>query len=199
MSDIEIPYTVAARPDTGLNNGKIGIWLFLASEVMLFGALFATYILLRVGAVEWPHGAHYLNIPLATVNTIVLISSSVTMVMAWASLKRNDFSKFRLYMAATVLFGAAFLVVKYFEYSEKFHHGYFPRTNTFLAIYFTMTGLHMLHVMGGMAVNAYFWGPGSKLWKTNKEQFTNRVENSGLFWHFVDLVWIFLFPVLYLL
>ena len=199
MSDIEIPYTVAARPDTGLNNGKIGIWLFLASEVMLFGALFATYILLRVGAVEWPHGAHYLNIPLATVNTIVLISSSVTMVMAWASLKRNDFSKFRLYMAATVLFGAAFLVVKYFEYSEKFHHGYFPRTNTFLAIYFTMTGLHMLHVMGGMAVNAYFWGPGSKLWKTNKEWFTNRVENSGLFWHFVDLVWIFLFPVLYLL
>ena len=199
MSDIEIPYTVAVRPDTGLNNGKIGIWLFLASEVMLFGALFATYILLRVGAVEWPHGAHYLNIPLATVNTIVLISSSVTMVMAWASLKRDQFSKFRLYMGATVLFGAVFLIVKYFEYSEKFHHGYFPRTNTFLAIYFTMTALHMLHVIGGMCVNGYFWGPGAKMWKTNKEQFTNRVENSGLFWHFVDLVWIFLFPVLYLL
>jgi heme/copper-type cytochrome/quinol oxidase subunit 3 len=196
---MEIPYTVATRPDTGLNNGKIGIWLFLASEVMLFGALFATYILLRVGAVEWPHGAHYLNIPLATVNTIVLISSSVTMVMAWASLKRDRFSKFRLYMGATVLFGAVFLVVKYFEYSEKFHHGYFPRTNTFLAIYFTMTALHMLHVIGGMCVNGYFWGPGAKMWKTNKEQFTNRVENSGLFWHFVDLVWIFLFPVLYLL
>jgi len=199
VSDIEIPYTVAVRPDTGLNNGKIGIWLFLASEVMLFGALFATYILLRVGAVEWPHGAHYLNIPLATVNTIVLISSSVTMVMAWASLKRDQFSKFRLYMGATVLFGAVFLIVKYFEYSEKFHHGYFPRTNTFLAIYFTMTALHMLHVIGGMCVNGYFWGPGAKMWKTNKEQFTNRVENSGLFWHFVDLVWIFLFPVLYLL
>ena len=196
---MEIPYTVAARPDTGLNNGKIGIWLFLASEVMLFGALFATYILLRVGAVEWPHGAHYLNIPLATVNTIVLISSSVTMVMAWASLKRDQFSKFRLYMGATVLLGGVFLVVKYFEYSEKFHHGYFPRTNTFLAIYFTMTALHMLHVIGGMCVNGYFWGPGAKMWKTNKEQFTNRVENSGLFWHFVDLVWIFLFPVLYLL
>jgi len=167
--------------------------------VMLFGALFATYVLLRVGAAEWPHGAHYLNIPLATLNTIVLISSSVTMVMAWYSLKVDNFARFRLYMAATVLFGAAFLVVKYFEYSAKFHHGYFPRTNTFLAIYFTMTGLHMLHVMGGMAVNAYFWGPGAKLWKTDKEHFTNRVENSGLFWHFVDLVWIFLFPVLYLL
>ena len=199
MSNIEIPYTVEARPDTGLNSGKIAIWLFLASEVMLFGALFATYILLRVGATEWPQGSHYLNIPLATLNTIVLISSSVTMVMAWASLKRDDFSKFRLYMAATVLFGAVFLVVKYFEYSAKFHHGYYPRTNTFLAIYFTMTGLHMLHVLGGMTVNAYLWGPGAKLWKKNKEHFTNRVENSGLFWHFVDLVWIFLFPILYLL
>ena len=199
VSDMEIPYTVAARPDTGLNNGKIGIWLFLASEVMLFGALFATYILLRTGAVEWPHGSHYLNIPLATLNTIVLISSSVTMVMAWASLKMDKFAKFRLYMAATVGFGFVFLIVKYFEYSAKFHHGYYPKTNTFLAIYFTMTGLHMLHVIGGMAVNAYLWGPGSKLWKNDKEHFANRVENSGLFWHFVDLVWIFLFPVLYLL
>ena len=199
MSSMEIPYTVEPRPDTGLTSGKIGIWLFLASEVMLFGALFATYILLRVGAVEWPHGAHYLNIPLATLNTVVLITSSVTMVMAWASLKRDQFSKFKLYMGLTVFCGFIFLVVKYFEYSAKFHHGYYPKTNTFLAIYFTMTALHMLHVMGGMAVNAYLWGPGSKLWKTDKEHFANRVENSGLFWHFVDLVWIFLFPVLYLL
>ena len=199
MSSMEIPYTVEPRPDTGLTSGKIGIWLFLASEVMLFGALFATYILLRVGAVEWPHGAHYLNIPLATLNTVFLISSSVTMVMAWYSLKTDAFNKYRLYMGATILFGFAFLVVKYFEYTAKFHHGYYPKTNTFLAIYFTMTGLHMLHVMGGMAVNAYFWGPGAKLWKTDKEHFTNRVENSGLFWHFVDLVWIFLFPILYLL
>jgi len=196
---MEIPYTVEARPDTGLTNGKLGIWLFLASEVMLFGALFASYVMLRVGNEHWPAGATYLNIPLATLNTIFLISSSVTMVMAWYSLKTDSFSKFRLYMGATILFGFAFLVVKYFEYSAKFHHGYFPKTNTFLAIYFTMTGLHMLHVLGGMAVNAYLWGPGAKLWKTDKEHFTNRVENSGLFWHFVDLVWIFLFPVLYLL
>ena len=196
---MEIPYTVAARPDTGLNNGKIGIWLFLASEVMLFGALFATYILLRVGATEWPHGAHYLNIPLATLNTIVLISSSVTMVMAWASLKRRRFGTFRGYMGGTILLGLVFLVVKYFEYGAKFEHHLYPSTSNFLAIYFTLTGLHMLHVFGGMVVNAYFWGPGAKLWKTNPVWFTNRVEHSGLFWHFVDLVWIFLFPTLYLL
>ena len=196
---MDIPYTVEVRRDTGLTNGKIGIWLFLASEVMLFGALFATYILLRTGAQTWPRGDTILNVPLATFNTIVLISSSVTMVMAWASLMRGRFGTFRLYMGGTVLLGFVFLVVKYFEYSHKFHDGLFPSTNNFLAIYFTLTGLHMLHVMGGMAVNAYFWGPGAKQWKTDPAWFTNRVENSGLFWHFVDLVWIFLFPTLYLL
>jgi heme/copper-type cytochrome/quinol oxidase subunit 3 len=194
-----IPYTVEVRPDTGLNNVKIGIWLFLASEVMLFGALFASYILLRVGAPTWPEGSEILNVPLATVNTVVLISSSVTMVMAWASLMRKDFGKYRLYMGGTVAFGLVFLVIKYIEYTAKFDHHLYPSTSTFLAIYFTLTGLHGLHVLGGMAVNAYFLFPGAKMWKTAPEQFTNRVETAGLFWHFVDLVWIFLFPVLYLL
>ena len=196
---MDIPYTVEVRRDTGLTNGKIGIWLFLASEVMLFGALFASYILIRAGAPSWPRGDTILNVPLATFNTLVLITSSVTMVMAWASLMRNRFGTFRIYMGVTILLGFVFLVVKYFEYSHKFHDGLFPSSNNFLAIYFTLTGLHMLHVLGGMAVNAYFWGPGAKLWKTNPVWFTNRVEHSGLFWHFVDLVWIFLFPTLYLL
>jgi len=196
---MEIPYTVHARPDTGLTNGKIGIWLFLASEVMLFGALFAAYVMLRVGAHEWPAGATYLSIPMATLNTVVLISSSITVVLAWASLAKHDFSRFRLFMGLTILCGLVFLVVKYFEYTSKFHHGYFPATNTFLAIYFTLTGLHGLHVIGGMAVNSYLWGPGSALFKTDPAHFTNRVENAGLFWHFVDIVWIFLFPILYLL
>ena len=196
---MDIPYTVAARPDTGLNNGKIGIWLFLASEVMLFGALFASYVMLRAGATDWPAGATYLNVPLATLNTVVLISSSVTMVLAWASLVKGDFGRFRLFLGVTILCGFAFLVVKFFEYSAKFHHEYFPSTNTFLAIYFTLTGLHGLHVIGGMAVNAWLWGPGAALWKSDPQHFTNRVENAGLFWHLVDLVWIFLFPVLYLL
>lgn len=199
MSAAAIPYTVEPRPDTGLNNVKIGIWLFLASEVMLFGALFASYILLRVGAESWPPGAKYLSVPWATTNTVVLISSSVTMVLAWAALMKKDFGKYRLYMGLTVLAGFIFLGIKYIEYSSKFHHGYFPSTNTFLAIYFTLTGLHGLHVIAGMAYNAYLWGPGAKMWKTNPQQFTNRVEASGLFWHFVDLVWIFLFPILYLL
>ena len=198
---MEIPYTVDIRADTGLNNVKLGIWLFLASEVMLFGGLFSSYVLLRVGAEAgtWPQGAEILSVPLATFNTIVLISSSVTMVMAWASLKLRDLSKYKLYMGATVALALVFLIVKGFEYADKFEHEHFPWESTYLAIYFTLTGLHALHIVGGIIVNAYFWGPGSAMWHTERERFTNRVEAAGLYWHFVDLVWIFLFPVLYLL
>src|SRR3990172_6181638 len=113
---MNIPYTVQERPDTGLSNGKFGIWLFLASEVMLFGALFSTYILLRTGAEEWLHGE--LSVPLGAINTVILIGSSVTMVMAWASLKMKDWSKHRMYLAATFVLAAIFLVNKYFEYAE---------------------------------------------------------------------------------
>jgi len=129
----------------------------------------------------------------------VLISSSVTMVMAWASLMRKDFGKYRLFMGLTILAGLIFLGIKYIEYTTKFHHELFPSTSTYLAIYFTLTGLHGLHVFGGMCYNAYLWVSGKKWWEEAPAQFTNRVEAAGLFWHFVDLVWIFLFPVLYLL
>jgi heme/copper-type cytochrome/quinol oxidase subunit 3 len=194
---MNIPYTVEERPDTGLSNGKFGVWLFLASEVMLFGALFSTYILLRTGAEEWPHGE--LNVTLGAINTVILISSSVTMVMAWASLKMHDWAKHRLYLMATVVLSLVFLVNKYFEYAEHLSKGEGPWHSTFLAIYFTMTGLHGLHILGGVVVMLYFLGPGAKMYKTAPDQFTNRIEATGLYWHFVDLVWIFLFPVLYLL
>lgn len=197
---MEIPYAVKPHPVTGIPNGKLGMWLFLASEVMLFGALFSSYILLRVGAETWPHGAEAgLSIPLATLNTLVLIASSVTMVMSWASLKLNEFGKFRLYLGLTILLAVVFLVVKGFEYEAKFHHHMYPATSTFYAIYFTLTGLHGLHVIGGILVNSYLLIPGSRLWRREPDRFTNRIEYAGLYWHFVDLVWIFLFPVLYLL
>ena len=196
---MEIPYTVELRRDTGLNNGKIGIWLFLASEVMLFGALFASYILIRTGAETWPKGDTILNVPMATFNTMVLIGSSVTMVMAWASLKLNDWGKHRLYLILTFVLAGVFLVNKYFEYADHFQRGELPSHSTFLAIYYTLTGLHGIHILGGMVVMLYFIGPGARMWKSNPEQFANRIEYTGLYWHFVDLVWIFLFPVLYLL
>ena len=198
---MEIPYIVDERPDTGLTNVKLGIWLFLASEVMLFGALFSSYVLLRLMAPEgtWPFGVDVLNVPLGTFNTGLLIGSSVTMVMAYASLQMDNFGRFRFWLAFTIALSLAFMVVKGFEYSHEFDIGNFPWTSTYLAIYFTMTGLHAIHIIGGVVVNTYFLLPGSKMWFTNKEQFTNRIEAAGLYWHFVDLVWIFLFPVLYLL
>jgi heme/copper-type cytochrome/quinol oxidase subunit 3 len=194
-----IPYTVEEREDTGLYNAKFGIWLFLASEVMLFGSLFSTYILLRINAAQWPHGASILNVPMGTFNTVVLIASSVTMVLSWAALKENNFGKFKLHLGLTIGLSLLFLVVKAFEYGAKFEHHLYPSTSTYLAIYFTLTGLHALHIIGGVIVNLYFWLPGSKMWKTDPKRFTNRIEVAGLYWHFVDLVWIFLFPVLYLL
>jgi heme/copper-type cytochrome/quinol oxidase subunit 3 len=196
---MDIPYTTDVRPDTGLTNPKLGIWLFLASEVMLFGSLFSAYALLRTGAPMWPDQSSVLSVPLATLNTVILISSSITMVLAWAGARSGSLGKFRLYMGLTLLCGALFLVVKAFEYSEKFSHGLYPSTNNFLALYFTLTGLHAIHVIAGMVVNGYLWGPGRRMWTRDHERFTNRIEVAGVYWHFVDVVWIFLFPVLYLL
>ena len=197
---MEIPYTVAERPDTGLNNGKIGIWLFLASEVMLFGALFATYLMLRIGAADVAarrldpqraarhaqhRGADLLQrhhgdgLGLAQAQRLRQVPPVHGRSRCWPASASWSSSTSSTRPSSTT--------------------ACCPSTNTFLAIYFTLTGLHGLHVIGGMAVNGYLWGPGAKLWKTDPEHFTNRVENSGLFWHFVDLVWIFLFPVLYLL
>ncbi len=198
---MEIPYNVEERQDTGMFNAKLGIWLFLASEVMLFGGLFSAYVFLRMGDVTgtFISGSSELNVPLATLNTLVLISSSVTMIMSWVSLKLGEQKKFKQYLGSTLFLATVFLVVKYFEYTAKFHHGIFPDTSTFFAIYFTMTGLHMIHIIGGMVVIFYFLVPGSSMMNTESVRFTNRIEIVGLYWHFVDLVWIFLFPVLYLL
>ena len=196
---MKIPYNEDLRPDTGLYNAKLGIWLFLASEVMLFGGLFSAYIMLRTSDPFWFDIKPKLNVPLATLNTVFLITSSVTMVMSWVSLKRKNITSFMQYMFLTLFCSFGFLFIKYIEYSAKFAHGYVPAYSTSFACYFTMTGLHVLHVIGGIVVFLYFIGPGIKMWNSQPDRFTNRIEVAGLYWHFVDLVWIFLFPALYLL
>ena len=113
--EIEIPFTVHSRPDTGVYNGKLGIWLFLASEVMLFGALFSTLILLRTSAPVWPHGKEVLNVPLATLNTFVLIFSSVTVVLAWANLRLGNLKKGKIWLFITLLCGFGFMIIKSIE------------------------------------------------------------------------------------
>ena len=198
---MEIPYTVEARPDTGLHNAKLG---HLAVPRLGGHALRRAVLVVRPaadGRPSWPHGYTILSVPLATLNTVILIGRRVTMVMAWASLKMHDFGKYRLYMALTFLLRRlAFLVVKSFEYGEKIapRRGT-RRTSTFLA--------DVLHADRSARAardrrhgrHGYFWGRARGCGRPNPERFTNRVEVAGLYWHFVDLVWIFLFPVLYLL
>ena len=388
---MEIPYTVRPRPDTGLTNPKLGIWLFLASEVMLFGGLFAGYIFMRLGSEPWmwPHG--WLNVPVGTFNTFVLIFSSVTVILSWEALKMHKYRAFKNWLAVTWVCGLLFLGVKLgIEWPAKFRHfgayvtkeaahkyekylgnedtiidgksvqgrrsrakedpalserlfisghpadmeqakipyipaaqldgvldgiftlrkniadtantasdrakatmsektlvaqlptigihaedakellnaantpeqnkearakflahmnvihihaldlenahpydadndrphfitrdpvdvehvvlnkadllpkhgAFLPKLNTYLACYFMITGLHGLHVLGGSIVFFYFWlniKGGAKLYKTNHQQLCNRIEVAGLFWHLVDLIWIFVFPLFYLL
>jgi heme/copper-type cytochrome/quinol oxidase subunit 3 len=396
---MQIPYETTARPDTGLYNAKLGIWLFLASEVMLFGGLFSAYIFLRMGADDgyWPTGL--LNVPVGTMNTAILIASSVTVVLAWAALKMRQWTQYRLYMGITIVCALVFLVVKVaYEWPEKYQHfgafikkdkwaqyddylgndhirqhnlthrkkvppraeisghleavevihdpavlekmikdreeslrqveaklaggkeskaavndlekqrkklvkdlrelpalkfetfiirqhllaepghdkahpvtivkghdpkhgptpsvaeqliklpgvkavafevqldavnadpksddnlkahfiprkrsdkvatikaedisswsAFVPKHSSYFAVYFTITGLHGLHVLGGAIVFIYFFFFGEKLYRKNPEHMANRIEVSGLFWHFVDLVWIFVFPIFYLL
>ena len=211
MSDtIVIPYRAEPHPLTGVTSGKLGIWIFLASEIMLFGSLFSSYVLLRVGtaAEYWPRGIEAgLNVPIGTMNTLILITSSVTMVMSWASLKMDKFDAFKRYLLATIVLGVVFLVVKAFEYGAKFDHHIYPAVgwpeatdpSIFYGLYFTLTGLHALHIFLGVLVNLWLLVYGAELWKTERVRYEGRIEISGLYWHFVDLVWIFLFPVLYLL
>ena len=371
---MEIPHNSTARPDTGLYNGKVGIWLFLASEVMLFGALFSAYVLLRVGAEPGTWSMGLMNKWVGAFNTLILIASSATVVLAWVSLKLKDWDGYRKWKIATVIFACMFLIVKWgYEWPAKFTHydvtfvddqaaesvfadvfekdsyadclknhkiiweerydvdkknwdnvalkdkpldghivgywtedesgerhhhhvgaafdvsfwshasawrydqrnvgrttgakrdtflekkivavdiapahgvwdkehtahntatdrryaeaktdtahdghdhgshghvvtidtakisrvsSYEPAHSTFFAVYYTLTGLHALHVFGGILVMIYHLLPISRrVYEADPERFTNRIEITGLFWHFVDLVWIFLFPILYL-
>jgi heme/copper-type cytochrome/quinol oxidase subunit 3 len=169
---------------------------------MLFGGLFSAYVFLRFAAPEgdFDYWGSKLNVPMATFNTVMLITSSVTMIMSWASLRMKQFDKYKMYLGLTILCGLGFLVVKYIEYTSKFHHGIFPSSSTFMGIYFTLTGLHVLHILGGLFVLIYFWSPvGKRMYDEDPALLANRIEITGLYWHFVDLVWIFLFPILYLL
>src|SRR5262245_33452847 len=127
---------------------------------MLFGSFFSAYALLRTGAPSWPDQSSVVSIPLAALNTVILLTSSVTIAMAWMTLRRKgSLSRYRRYMGLTVALGTTFLVVKVLEYADKYAQGLVPAASNFLGLYFTLTGLHALHVVGGIVVNAYLLGP----------------------------------------
>jgi cytochrome c oxidase subunit 3 len=187
----------------------IGMWLFLLTEILFFGGLFMAYMLYRIWyPLAWAEGSTELSIALGGTNTVVLIGSSLTMALAVRS-AQTGFSKGTVrWLFFTMALGLTFLVIKFFEYREKYFAGHIPGANfraegpeagalqIFFSLYFAMTGLHALHMVIGFGLLSVI------AWMAHKGRFSPEwytpVEMAGLYWHFVDIVWIFLFPLLYL-
>ncbi len=187
---------------------KIGMWLFLFTELLLFGGLFLLYMAYRLQYTnDFIIAGQELNLVMGTVNTIILLTSSLTMALSIAAIQRGKKNLSILFLISTILFALAFLVIKYFEWTEKFHHGIAPNAPEllskpngeiiFFGMYYSMTGLHALHVVIGLIVLSFmlFFLLRNRI---NENDYI-KLENSGLYWHLVDLIWIFLFPLFYLI
>ncbi len=186
---------VETRSVTGIPTGKVGMWWFLASEIVLFGGLIGVYIMSRQGSAGWSAMAAHLSVPIGTLNTFVLLTSSLTMVLAFAAAEEGDQKGMRAWLLLTVLLGLTFLIIKAFEWGREIGAGFTPTAGGFWSFYYAMTGLHALHVLGGAVVNSILFVSALMGLLGGRE---HRVELAGLYWHFVDIVWIFLFPLPYL-
>ncbi len=179
----------------GITPVKFAMWIFLASEVMFFTGLLGSYVILRFNNPAVFHeDAKHLNWILAAANTLILIGSSYTMALAVLNAQKKNWKTSSRFLLITMLMGATFLVVKAFEYTGKIQHGILPKTSIFFACYFVLTGCHALHILAGLIPMGITWRRAAAGRTTGAG-----VELLGLYWHFVDLVWIFLFPLLYLL
>jgi heme/copper-type cytochrome/quinol oxidase subunit 3 len=175
--------------------GKTGTWWFLASEIPVFGGLIASYIVVRLGGSGWAEASSHLNFNLALLNTFLLLTSSMTIVMAHAAVEGENYRRVARYLGLTILLGLMFLGVKAIEYTTEISHGFTPSAGIFWSFYYTMTGLHALHVLAGIIVNFVLW---IGALRGTLARSGHRVELAGLYWHLVDIIWIFLFPLLYL-
>jgi cytochrome c oxidase subunit 3 len=188
------------EPVTKIANGKLAMWAFLASELMFFTGFFGTFIVLRnTNYQAFYEASHHLSWPLALLNTFILIGSSLTMALAIFNLERKNNGMFQTYLGLTILGAFGFLIVKYVEYGAKWQDGLFPGQENhtlFYSFYFIMTGFHALHVIAGMIPMGFML---MKSFTKNGYQHPVKVETLGLYWHFVDLMWIFIFPALYLI
>ncbi len=187
MSTLSIRRTATETP-----TGRLGMWWFLGSEILIFGGLVTTYVLLRMRHPEWSAEAAHTMTAAGAINTMVLLTSSLTAILAHEAAAKGDFAKSSRFLFFTVGGGLVFLCIKAFEYSHEIHAGYTPVTGLFWSFYYILTGLHALHVIGGMTAIAVV------AWKTPSQKSPEWVENVGLYWHLVDVIWIFLFPLLYL-
>lgn len=187
---------------------KLGMWLFLFTEILLFGGLFILYsVYLHKYPLEFHTAGQELNVYFGAGNTVVLLTSSLTMALSIIAIQRSDKKLSMILLSITLILAFAFLVNKYFEWGAKFHHGIYPDSShllerphgeiIFFGLYFTMTGLHGLHVLIGAAIIIYNLIM-IKRDKINSHDFV-LLENTGLYWHLVDLIWIYLFPLFYLI
>jgi cytochrome c oxidase subunit 3 len=192
------------RDDFG---ARLGMWLFLVTEMVLFGGLFIAYSYMRAKyPVEFHEGGQELNVVLGVTNTLVLLTSSLTVVLSIVAIQRGEKGRAMAFLWATLGLAATFLVIKGFEWAAKFHHGLYPNAphlatlppgeQVFFGLYFTMTGLHGLHVIAGMAVLAWVLSLIAR-GRVDAGRYIH-LENGGLYWHLVDVVWIFLLPLFYL-
>jgi len=184
-----------AMHDYGDAPGKLGTWWFLSSEIPVFGGLIASYVVMRLGSSGWSEASSHLNFNMALVNTLLLLTSSMTIVMAHAAGHNDDYKSAGNFLGLTILLGLGFLAMKAFEYSAEFRHGFLPSSGIFWSFYFGMTGLHALHVLAGIIVNIVLW---LQALKGTLRFYQHRIELAGLYWHLVDIIWIFIFPLLYL-
>lgn len=185
-----------AATSTGYGNRKLFMWAFLASECMFFGSLIATFVLYRGRSLSGPGPADVFNIPYTSVSTFVLLMSSLTMVLALAAVQRGDIRAMRVWLLATALLGTVFLGSQAFEFSDFVAKGLRPGTNLFGSSFFVLTGIHGTHVALGVlmlmsTVGLSFMG---KITQKSAES----IELIGLYWHFVDIVWIIIFTLVYL-
>jgi len=188
---VTIPYTTERRPDTGVTNVTMGVWLFIASEIMLFGALFSAYALLRSAATDWPPGRNVLSLPLGAANTVVLLTLTT---LVWRARTAPAPAVRRFLLLATVLAGL-FLGLKSAEYVHDFSTGLLPRVSTFVAMYFALTLLHAAHVIAGAIANG--WVMAGTV-RAGEAMTAGRVRALAIYWSFVDVVWLLIFVLLYL-
>lgn len=205
MSEIILENSGLRRDDEA---SKLGMWLFLFTELLLFGGLFLVYTIYRyLNSDAFLHASYELNVILGTTNTIVLLTSSLTVAMSITAMQKGNIRLSIWLIVATLAFAMTFLVIKYFEWSAKFEHGLFPGMEHYMALepgaklffflYFFMTGLHGLHVIVGGAVLSFVIR-GIRKGKVTPDRYIF-LENAGLYWHLVDIIWIFLFPLFYLI
>ena len=180
------------RSTAGIPTGLLAVRWIIASEIVIFGGLLASYIMHRLSHASFADQAAHTNVYIGTFNTLVLLSSSLSAVLAHQAAESGDGKKAARLLGLTMLGGATFVIVKAFEWNMEISHGFTITASTFWSFYYTAAGIHALHVIAGVILMGFVG------WAANKGQELHRVELIGIYWHFVDIVWIFLFPLLYI-